>query len=119
MRVIRFFEILVAFALMLIFAAALVGGVFRWPFFILAAVALGIYFVWEFVCLRCPWCGSVMEPSRLARGLRRPCHCPSCGHEITVVWRVNTRVPEHGPDSEEELPEEPDPAPEPEKKTIL
>lgn len=98
MRVIKLFDILVDYVLMLIFAVSLVGGVFHWLFFIVAAVALAFYFVWGHLCLRCPWCGAAVEPSALLRGLRRPCHCPSCGHEITVVWRVNSSVPEHGGD---------------------
>lgn len=95
MRVIRLFEILVGYALLLIFAAALVGGVFLWPFFLVAAAALIGYFLWEHFCLRCPWCRSAVEPSQLLRGLRHPCHCPACGHEITVVVRLDPNVPEH------------------------
>lgn len=89
MRVVKLLDIVLSYVLMLLFAAALVAGVFKWPFFIAAAVLLGMYFLWEYFRLRCPWCRSAVEPSHLLRGLRRPCHCPSCGHEITVVVKVN------------------------------
>lgn len=97
MRVVRLLDILIAYILLFLFAAALVAGVFRWRFFIAAAVALALYFLWEFLRLRCPWCSSTVELSRLLRGARRTrsCHCPACGHEITVVFRINRSVPEH------------------------
>lgn len=95
MRVVKLLDILIAYVLLFLFAAALVAGVFRWSFFIAAAAALGLYFLWEYLRLRCPWCASTVELSTLLRGLRRSCHCPSCGHEILVVLRVNSSVPEH------------------------
>lgn len=95
MRVVKLLDILIAYVLLILFAAGLVAGVFRWPFFIAAAAALALYFLWEYLRLRCPWCASTVELSFLLRGLRRSCHCPFCGHEITVVLHVNRSVPEH------------------------
>lgn len=95
MRVVKLLDIIIAYVLLLLFAAALVAGVFRWPFLIAAGAALALYFLWEFLRLRCPWCAGTVELSTLLRGFRRPCHCPFCGHEILVVLRVNRSVPEH------------------------
>lgn len=97
MRVVKLIEILVDYVLLLAFAAALVGGVFLWPLFIAAALCLGLHFLWAYLRLRCPWCGSILEPGALLRGLRRSCHCPACGHEILVVTHVTRSVPEHPP----------------------
>ena len=103
MRVVKLLDILIAYVLLILFAAALVAGVFDWRFFIAAAAALALYFLWEFLRLRCPWCSCTVELSHLFQGLRRSrtCHCPSCGHEITVVLRVNKAVPERAAQAEE------------------
>ncbi len=89
MKVVRFFDILLEYFFMLAFAVCLVAGVFNWRFFIAAAVALLAYFIWGVLRLHCPWCGSPVELSDLFRGLKKGCHCPACGHEITVVTKVN------------------------------
>ena len=114
MRVVTLLDIVLGYALLLLFAAALVMGVFKWGFFIAAAVLLLLYFVWDFLRLRCPWCRGPVEPSQLLRGLRRSCHCPSCGHEITVVTRVNRSVPRRRRSAPAAPPEDPTPRRRPE-----
>ena len=91
MRVIRLFEIILAYIFMLAFAVFLVAGVFNKWFFFAAAAALACYFILNVWRLHCPWCGGPVELSALFRGLKKGCHCPSCGHEITVVVRVGRR----------------------------
>ena len=100
MRVIRIYDVALQYIFIFLFAGSLVAGVFSWPWFIVAAVALILYFVWGFWRLRCPWCGGPVEVSDLIRARRRQCHCPACGHEIIVVTKLG-RLPEE--------PEEPAP----------
>lgn len=118
MRVIRLFDVLLQYFFILAFAASLVAGVFVWQFFIVAAAALLCYIVWGVWRLRCPWCRGPVELNDLLRGRKKTCHCPACGHEITVVWRQNLRPA--GPraaapaDSAAPAAPEPDYAPAPE-----
>lgn len=93
MRVIRVFEILLQYLAVLVFGASLVGGVFWWKSFYIAGGALAFYILWGLIRLRCPWCRGTVELWTLLRGVRHGCHCPHCGHEITVVWWVNRGKP--------------------------
>ncbi len=96
MKYIHVFDIVLEYGFMFAFAVCLVLGVFNWHYFIAAAAALVFYIVWGFLRLRCPWCGSGVELSDLARARRHGCNCPVCGHEITVVRRVNKKPPQRG-----------------------
>ena len=95
MRVVRFFEIILAYIFMVAFAVFLVAGVFDKWFFAAAAGALACYFILNAWRLHCPWCGGPVELSALFRGLKKGCHCPSCGHEITVVVKVSRQDRKH------------------------
>ena len=87
MRIIRIFDVLLAYVFVIVCSAALVAGCFRWRWFILAGASLAAYFIWTILMLRCPWCGGFINLSSLLRARRRRCHCPGCGHEITVAGR--------------------------------
>ncbi len=89
MKYIYVLDILLEYIFMFAFAVFLVLGVFNWRFFIAAGAALVLYVIWALARLRCPWCHSGVELGELARARRHGCHCPACGHEITVVTRVN------------------------------
>ena len=87
MRIIRTFDILLAYVFVIVCSAALVAGCFAWRWFILAGAALAAYFIWAILMLRCPWCGGFINLNRLLYARRHRYHCPGCGHEITVAGR--------------------------------
>lgn len=96
MKYVHVMDIVLEYVFMLTFAACLVIGVFNWHYFIVSGAALFLYIVWGLIRLRCPWCGGGIEVGNLAKARRHGCHCPICGHEITVVWRVNRKYPQKG-----------------------
>lgn len=109
MRIIRVHDVLLQYIFIFLFAGSLVAGVFRWPWFIVAGVAIVMYFIWSFWRLRCPWCRGAVELGDLLRGRRGQCHCPVCGHEIIVVTRLGKLKPgRNGPRRLEDMPAEPD-----------
>ncbi len=96
MRVIRIADVVLQYIFIFLFAGSLVAGVFRWQWFIVAGAAILAYLVWGLWRLRCPWCGGAVELGELIHGRRGSCHCPSCGHEITVVTRLGKLTPRPG-----------------------
>lgn len=93
MRVVRLFDILLSYLLVLLCGAGLVAGIFDVRYFLGAGAAFLMYLVWGFFRLRCPWCGESVDSARLLRGLWRTCNCPNCGHEIIVVPFVSHGTP--------------------------
>ncbi len=93
MRVVRLFDILLAYLLIFACAGFLVAGVFAPWCFAVSGAALALYFLWSFLRLRCPWCGMSVDLTKLLRGLRKTCNCPNCGHEITVALYVRKTPP--------------------------
>ena len=93
MRVVRLFDILFSYLLVLVCAAGLVAGLFDVRFFAVSGAALVIYLIWGFFRLRCPWCGETVDLNKLLRGYKRTCNCPNCGHEITVALFVKKKPP--------------------------
>ena len=87
MKIIRTFDIILAYIFVLVCAAALVAGCFNWRWFILSGVMLAAYFIWDILMLRCPWCGGFINLDRLLYARRHRYYCSGCGHEITVAER--------------------------------
>ena len=115
MRVIRIADVLLQYIFIFLFAVSLVAGVFRWQWFIVAGVAILAYLVWGLWRLRCPWCKSFVELGDLVRGLKRSCHCPACGHEITVVTRLGKVTTRERPETVTAINPEADTVEEPER----
>ena len=84
MKVMRLWEVLLSYGLIITFAVLLVFGVFSPLLLIPAALALGGYFVWGWLKLRCPGCGAFINLDRLIYARHHDFHCPSCGQEIHV-----------------------------------
>ena len=108
MRVVHVIDILLEYLAVLAFGASLVGALFWWKALYVAGGALLFYILWGLIRLRCPWCRSSVELWTLLRGVRRGCHCPHCGHEITVVWWVSHGKPRKLRRAERARQEEPE-----------
>ena len=68
-----------AFVCVCVFAAALMLGFYRWPFFLAAIPALAGYLYIDKRYLRCPHCGTWENLERLHYAARHPYHCRGCG----------------------------------------
>ena len=104
MRIIRIFDIILAYVFVVVCALALVAGCFNWRWFILSGAMLAAYFIWDILMLRCPWCGGFINLDRLLHAWRHQGYCSSCGHEITVARRKKwtPKRPQNPADEEKE-----------------
>lgn len=78
-------DINIAFILVVLFALTLVGGIFKWPFFICAAIFLLSYIILDKKRLRCPNCGGFENLMRLDYAKNHVCHCTHCGEKINIL----------------------------------
>lgn len=77
-------HIVLAYVLLILFAVGIIAGIFKWPFFIPAALALAGYCVLDKKCLRCPHCGGFTNLDRLGYAVNHEYHCARCGKQLEI-----------------------------------
>ena len=75
----------IGFTLILLSGITLSGGFIKWPFFIISAIFLFSYIIFDREKLRCPNCGGFENLDRLMYAKNHVYHCRHCGERIDII----------------------------------